>query len=157
MRKRERKVLDTNQQYQYIYKSNIYMEWLETNKIKPILPDSDCVWLRYVDDVFAVIPKDINPNELLKELNKISDCIKITCEKESDKTLPFLDILLINLNNKFSFKVYRKPTHTESYVHAFSYHSNKTKNRVLIGLLLRALGICSPQFLDEEINHIKMF
>src|SRR5262249_28416694 len=51
------------------------------------------VWLRYMDDVFAVIKE----NELafiLKKLNSLYPSIKFTFEKKNDLELPFLDVLV---------------------------------------------------------------
>lgn len=134
--------------------ANIYMEWFEKNKIAPIL-GNDVLWLRYIDDVFSLIPKNTNINNLYNNLNELSDCIKFTMEIESNNKLPFLDIQVIRSNiNKPKFNVYRKPTHTEGYIHSYSKHSNKIKKGVLLGLYLRALNICDQEFLNEEINHI---
>ena len=57
---------------------------------------------------------------------------------------------------RFDTKVYRKSTHTNSYIHFFSYHSSEIKFGVAIGLFLRAFRLCSPQNLDAEINYIKL-
>ena len=48
-----------------------------------------------------------------------------------------------------------KKTHSESYLHYFSYASEKIKLGIAQSLFLRALRICSPDFLDNEIEHVK--
>ena len=50
--------------------------------------------------------------------------------------------------------MYRKPTNKNDYIHFFSHHNNKIKSGILIGSQLRALRICSPQFLQTEELHI---
>jgi hypothetical protein len=45
---------------------------------------------------------------------------KVTDEKENNRKLSFLDIL-IDRNDKITTTVYRKPTHTGQYYH---YNSN---------------------------------
>ena len=40
------------------------------------------------------------------------------------------------------------------YLHFFSYHSSKIKLSVAIGLFIRALRICHPCYLDQEIRFI---
>ena len=53
------------------------------------------------------------------------------------------------------FDIFRKQTHSESYLHYFSYASEKIKLGLAQSLFLRALRICSPEFLDNEISHVK--
>ena len=52
------------------------------------------------------------------------------------------------------YKVYRKKTNREDYIHYFSAHSDRVKSGVVIGFFLRAFRICSAQYLESEINHI---
>ena len=47
--------------------------------------------------------------------------------------LPFLDVLVIRdtVNYVPIFKIYRKPTHTNSYIHAFFNYSYSVKIRTI--------------------------
>ena len=67
------------------------------------------VWLRYVDDVFAVINKN-SEEEILSLLNTKHTNIKFTMEMESDGKLPFLDLLLMRERQGITFYIFRKPT-----------------------------------------------
>ena len=69
------------------------------------------VWIRYVDDVCAVVLKEQVP-EILKMLNSRHESIKFTCEIEQDGKLPFLDLELQRVGNGIEFGVYHKPTST---------------------------------------------
>ena len=64
--------------------------------------------------------------ELVKfvdHLNEQSNYIKFTMEMEESNCLPFLDTLIIRKEDRgISYKVYRKKTHTEQYLHALSHH-----------------------------------
>ena len=40
------------------------------------------------------------------------------------------------------------------YIHYFSYHNTQVKSNIIVNLVIRALRICDPCFLDKEINHI---
>jgi len=60
----------------------------------------------------------------------------------------------VRTGNHVKFKVYRKPTNREDYVHFFSGHSDRVKRGVVLGFFLRALRICSKEYLEEEIQHI---
>ena len=57
-------------------------------------------------------------------------------------------------DSSLNFKVYRKATHSNSYLHYFSFHSHSIKFCVAQGLFLRALRIHSPDFLEDEIKFI---
>ena len=39
--------------------------------------------------------------------------------QETNNTLPFLDILLINVNNKLEFKVHQKSTNKNDHIHFY--------------------------------------
>ena len=60
--------------------SNIYMEFFE-RYLLPSIVNFELVWLRYVDDVFAVLNDDIDLDHFLTSLNRISPSIKFTIEK----------------------------------------------------------------------------
>ena len=112
-------------------------------------------WLRYVDDIFTIYPHDDDKfNQFLTLLNNLVPSIKFTCEWEINKILPFLDIKIHNANSQFRFSIYRKPTHTESYIRFYSFHSHQIKVGIMAGLFLRALRLCDPEFLDTEYNHL---
>jgi hypothetical protein len=51
-------------------------------------------------------------------------------------------------------QVYRKKTHTDSYLHADSYHHPSQKSGVLNTLAVRAFRISDPDHLKEEIEHL---
>ena len=81
-----------------------------------------------MDDIFAVIPEFISTDEFLDKLNNLHHSIKFKVEIEDENGLPFLDTMVTrSLDNKPRYKVYRKPTNSESYIHAFSYHSDNVK------------------------------
>ena len=135
--------------------ANLYMEYFETVLLSPIKPPN-MVWYRYVDDIFSYWDEKWgNFNDFLTRLNSLVPSIKFKCEWEKDGCLPFLDILIIRKNNRYVFTVYRKPTFSISYIHFLSYHDKKIKIGVACNLFLRALRICSTEFLDEEFNKIR--
>ena len=136
--------------------SNIFMEFFERNLLSTMLNFSNTIWFRYVDDVFSCLSPSINIDQFLTQLNTLHPCINFKYEIEVNNSLPFLDTLIIkDLNySKPKFKVYRKPTHSNSYIHSFSHHSNNTKTGTIVNIFLRAYNICSPEFLNDEINYI---
>ena len=81
------------------------------------------LWLRFVDDTF-VITKTEHSQALLQHINNQDPNIQFTVEPTQQGSLPFLDTLVtIKPNNTFSTTVYRKPTHTDQYLHWDSNHT----------------------------------
>ena len=134
--------------------SNFFMEYFESELLPNIL-DINIPWLRYVDDVFSFCSlNDEDFNNFFRRLNSLCPSLKFQFEWEKDGELPFLDILIKKINGQFLFNVFRKPTHSNSYIHFFSYHDDKVKVSVISSLFLRAYRICSPSFIDKEIEII---
>ena len=135
--------------------SNIYMEYFESVLLPTIIDTSNIVWFRYVDDVFAVLPNDIDIGLFLNSLNSLSNSINFTSETENNNSLPFLDVVVMrDGSGQPKFKIYRKPTHSNMYIHAFSGHSDSVKLGAINSIFLRAYRLCSPDCLEEEIEFI---
>jgi hypothetical protein len=74
---------------------------------------------------------------------------------QKDNSLSFLDVLISRLHyGSLTHKVYRKPTHIDQYIHALSHHYPTQKSTILKTLTTRAIWISSPQFLEEEKDHM---
>ena len=134
----------------------LFLEFFERDILVNVLDVNNVTWKRYVDDIFAVVPSSTDIQSLLNRLNNLHNSIQFQYEIENNHTLPFLDVLLIKnaLNNKPKFKVYRKPTHSNTYIHSFSNHSYGVKLGTMVGMFLRSYRICSPEFIDEEIQYL---
>ena len=134
--------------------ANMYMETLEeksiqTSELKPKL------WLRYVDDILVIWSHGEDTlDDFLEHLNTQNDAIKFTMEKENERELAFLDVKIKRETNSFSFKIHRKSTHSDLYLQWNSNHSTTSKMSVVRSLVDRAFRICSPEYLEEELNHI---
>ena len=90
----------------------------------------------------------------MKKLNEVEKKIQFTLETESEGTLPFLDVLIIRKRDILKYKVYRKKTNREDYIHYFSAHNERMKSGVIIGFFLRAYRICSDECLEDDVKHI---
>ena len=66
----------------------LFMETLEESDYCKIIGE-DSIWLRYVDDVLVVVPKDMDLEAKLKELNNVNEKIQFTIEKEQNGEIPF--------------------------------------------------------------------
>ena len=98
-----------------------------------------------------------NSQELLHHINSQDPHIQFTVEPTQQGSLPFLDTLVtIEPNNTFSTTVYRKPTHTDQYLHWDSNHHITANQSVYNTLAHRAEVVSSSQgTLDKELQHIK--
>ena len=133
--------------------AQLFMEALEADHLRRLV-GRNVVWYRYVDDVLAVLPVRTDVQDLLQRLNTVHPTIKFTVEEERDDQLPFLDTIIHRRSDNPLFSVYRKPTNKDDFIHFFSAHNRKTKEGVVIGFFLRALRVCSPGYLEDEIRHI---
>ena len=70
---------------------------------------------RYVDDIFALFRSPDHLEKFTNYLNSKHKNIKFTYEKESNNSLPFLDILILRSENGFKISVYHKPTFSGVY------------------------------------------
>ena len=140
--------------------ANLYMEFFEVSLLPSINVNGIKVvlWKRYVDDIFALLrlTEENALDNFLTALNSKEPSIKFTLEKSQNNCLPFLDVMLEYTHDNFVTKVYRKATHTNSYIHYFSHHSLEIKKGVIIGLFLRAFRLSAPSYLDDEIQLIRL-
>ena len=130
------------------------MECFE-KELLPNIVSFTMTWQRYVDDIFAIVPHNLDINNFLTDLNSLHPSIKFKVEEEDNSSLPFLDVLVVRSETNYpTFKVYRKPTHSNSYVHAFSNHASDVKLGVISNIFLRAYKVCDNKFLKDEIEAI---
>ncbi|XP_046548051.1 uncharacterized protein LOC124258017 [Haliotis rubra] len=76
-------------------------------------------------------------------------------ETEQQNKLPFLDIAIDNSNNQLTTSVYRKPTYTDQYIQHLSHHHPQIKRAIAATLARRTNTICSPDLLQQEVDHLK--
>ena len=97
--------------------SNIFMDDFE-NRALATSPCTPKIWKRFVDDAFTVIRKD-QKEVSLDCLNSIHNNIQFTSEDPNeDGSIPFLDVLVFpDEEGRLKTTVYRKPTHTNQYLH----------------------------------------
>ena len=133
--------------------AGLYMEHFET-ELLPGLQSQPAMWLRYVDDVFALWPEGQDFDVFFDQLNRLSPTIKFTVEWEQESELPFLDVKVSRFNSGFNFGIYRKPTHSHQYLHFFSWQPNHVKRSTLFSLFLRAYRICDSSHLQSEIDYL---
>jgi PHD/YefM family antitoxin component YafN of YafNO toxin-antitoxin module len=133
--------------------ANLFMGHME-NKLKrrKLFPR---VWVRYVDDIFAVVHKD-RVLDLLDLLNSQHDSINFTYEVEKDGKLPFLDVEVRRDEAAgLLFKIYRKPTNTQRFIINESHHTVQHKMAAFNSMLHRAMSIpMTDEDRKAELNYI---
>ena len=131
--------------------ANIFMEEFEVKSLQSF-PNPPSMWLRFVDDTF-VINKAEHSQDLFQHINNQDPHIQFTVEPTQQGSLPFLDTLVtIQPDNTLSTSVYRKPTHTDQYLHWDSNHHITAKHSVYSTLAHRAKTVSSTQdSLDKEL------
>ena len=135
--------------------ANLYMEEFEARAIQSS-PNPPLLWRRFVDDTFVVMKK-CHREEFLQHLNSVDKNIQFTSEEPGPEgALPFLDILIKpDQEGRLHTTVFRKPTHTDQYLHWDSLHPISSKYSVVRTLQHRANTICSSkQLLKEEEDHL---
>ena len=93
----------------------------------------------------------------LEHINSIDPHIQFTTEDAKDNgSIPFLDtIVMPQHDNSLLTSVYRKPTHTDLYLHWNSHHHLSAKFSVINTLKHRAKTVCSNQLLlKKEEDHL---
>ena len=73
------------------------------------------VFLRYVDDCFAVFPDFESAMLFYRNISQIHSNVQFTYELENNKQLPFLDVNVDSSNKLLELSIYRKPAHTGLY------------------------------------------
>ena len=134
--------------------ANIFIEEFEVKALSSIPHPS--LWLRFVDDTF-VINRAEHSQDLLHHINSQDTHIQFTVEPTQQGSLPFLDTLVtLEPDNTFNTTVYRKPIHTDQYLHWDSNHHITAKQSVYNTLAHRAKIVSSTQDkMDRELQHIK--
>ena len=129
----------------------LVLECLEVDHYLPIIGQTG-TYLRYVDDVIAILPRRCNVDNILEQLNGVCHNIQFTVEREENDCLPFLDTMLHRVDGKIEYSVYRKACYKHDLIHFFSAHSKRVKQQVVVGFFLRAHRVCSPTFLEAELR-----
>ena len=135
--------------------ANIFMSKLENNIISA-LGDKVRHLKRYVDDTFAFI-KPRTAENIQNKLKSFHPNIKFTYEYENDNTISFLDVRITRAaDGNLETSVYRKPTHTDIYLHWNAHAPTTWKTVTVKSLVKRAFSVSSTEAaLDLELSHLR--
>ncbi|CAH8537608.1 unnamed protein product [Heterobilharzia americana] len=113
------------------------------------------IWFRYIDDTFTVLRSE-HINRLLTHTNSVVNAIQFICDLKSEEgELAMLDYR-IKQTQEGETTVYRKPTHSNSYLDFQSCHPISVK----VGLVKCSSDgpkkfTSRSENLRQEIRHIK--
>ena len=127
--------------------------WLSS--FDKVIKGSSTLYYRYMDDIITIENKN-NIDDKLKQINSLHSFLKFTVEKENDGHLPFLDMLLHNVNGNISSSWFRKSTDTGLTLNFHSLAPLKYKKSVVIGFVHRIYRSCSSwQFIHSGLEAAK--
>lgn len=112
------------------------------------------LFLKYVDDLLAVIPRR-QLQQTLRALNSYHERIQFTMETENEGKLPYLDLLLIRDVNNLITNWYQKETAAKKALNFLSNHSLQMEKNVAYNMLYRATTLSNEEFHDENIEKVK--
>ena len=90
------------------------------------------------------IVKTDSVNKILLKLNSFHINIQFTYEAESNKLLPFLNVLIIRKDNSSGTTVYRKPSNNNIYLNWNLFSTKSWKRGTLRTIIKIANVICLP-------------
>ena len=133
--------------------ANIVMDNLETN-CRITLPFQLPIHFRYVDDIItAVAAKQIVT--IKNSLNSNNHKTQFTVEEESDKTIRFLDFLIIRVGTNIRTNWHQKPTYSSHIINFYSHHPLTYKINAINDLVYRGITLSHKTFYSENIKKIK--
>ena len=134
---------------------NLFMEHFERVALQhsPITPK---IWYRFVDDTCVILRKT-DTETLFEYINSQNPHIKFACEPEVNGQLAFLDTKITRKESGLlDVTIYRKPTHTDQYLHFDSHHPISHELSVIRTLNYRAqTAVTDPEERTKERDHIK--
>ena len=91
------------------------------------------------------VPRDTSPinagPHVVEDAGPLHENITFTMEEKGNGELAFLGTLLKRNNGGISVLIYRKPTHTDQYLHYSSHHQTSCKGSVVSSVFNRAYSI----------------
>ncbi|BHF64614.1 hypothetical protein SprV_0200762000 [Sparganum proliferum] len=111
---------------------------------------------RYVDDIFCLADGTTDTEDLVQKFNSAHPSLKFTAEVEAGNEIAFLDVLLHRQEDgSIQRRVSRKKTWTGQYVNFHSFVPLNIKGNLVQGLAARVRRICSPEAIEEELQHLR--
>jgi hypothetical protein len=137
--------------------AEVFLTKIENDFINnPSNPLGIIFYYRFVDDIFVILPENVDEKEFLNKFNCFHKSLKFTMEHEQNNKLSFLDVLISKNNGKLSTSWYRKPSNTLMF-NPWESHGPKCYKINLIRTMINRLKIiCSEKFLfNQDLKRLK--
>lgn len=135
--------------------ANFFLAHLETSKLDKFPGSKPKLYLRYVDDIFAVFEREEHIKPYFDFLNQLHGNLTFTMELGT-RLLPFLNVEIEVNGNDFDSWVYRKKTHTGVLLNFSAVVPEGWKSGLVMCLLHQAKTICSNDFyFKREVLKLK--
>ncbi|XP_045474938.1 uncharacterized protein LOC123680865 [Harmonia axyridis] len=128
------------------------MEHIEQKIMKKY--NNKAFFRRYVDDCLLITTPTIMKH-ILRDFNSAHTLLQFTIEQEKDKTLDFLDMTLINKDNKILTKWKNTKQNSDRILDYNSNHHTGQIRGTIIGYIDRALKLTSPELRPKIIKELK--
>jgi hypothetical protein len=137
--------------------ANFFLGHLEKYNFFTNLDIIPKLYVRYVDDIFAVFDKNIPYEKFLEHINNQHPNIKFTVEKSINNVLPFLNTEIKLTGDNFESSVFRKDTNTNVLLNVNAVCPMSWRKGLVYGALNRAKTICSSKELFlKEVDKLKL-
>lgn len=109
--------------------------------------------IKYVDDLFFIIPSE-KLNHIHKLLNEYHEKLQFTVEKEKDRSLPFLDVLIVVKNDVILYDWYQKETSSGRLLNFYSHHPKHQVLNTAKNFIHRVLNLSSDIYHNKNKEKI---
>jgi len=109
-------------------------------------------YFRYVDDIATAV-HHTQHRRILDLFNSFHPRLQFTMEVGGSR-LDFLDVTIINNNNRIEFDWFHKPTFSGRFLNFLSAHPLSQKRGTLISMIDRTLLLAHPRFHSRNLNFI---
>ena len=136
--------------------ANLFMGFHEQNWIYQATNVKPILYKWHWDDIFAIFGSESDDGEFYSYLNTKHQNIRFTFEKEKDKTLLFLDIVINNNESDLQTLVFHKKTYTKLLLNYFSFAPNSYKLGLIKTLVDRMYRINNSwTSFDKDLKDLK--
>ncbi|XP_066441337.1 uncharacterized protein [Eleutherodactylus coqui] len=133
--------------------ANIYMRYIEETRLctSPAWAFAQ-VWWRYIDDVFLIWNGSMEQLKAFhEEINNLLPELKFTLSA-SDKSIQFLDVLIIKQGSGLVTDLYTKPTDRNNLLQYSSCHPPAMMRSLPWSQMLRVRRVVSDEFFDDRLE-----
>ena len=138
--------------------ANLSMGYYETLWLNSFRECEIILYRRYVDDIICLFNGESYVDKFFEFLNTQNFNIKFTFEKQVNKQISFLDVLVTNDGDQICTSVFHKKTATGLFTNYLGFTPFSYKVGLVRTLLHRTFMISSSWFIfHEEVLKIKHY